>query len=283
MSNKYEVANYQALHQNIVTTKARAELAFYEYCKALNDMKESKAFKAAGYETFAEYTKENFGLEKTQAYVYANLAVKYSKDFLQENGKIGTAKLDLISKLPEEEATEFLKRNNVENITVKQLKRTLAEYKDKKESKATDIYQVEEPVIEIITKEITVDSFGAFVQAKRYEKGYGLKELADKLGISRQGLRHIETGRRSIVKKTAAFYEKLIETLELSNQEISLMYELRDKDMIKLNRLSPEVSNYLSNNTTASKVLHAAAVNNVSEEVWNNILKSIDAIPGKVK
>lgn len=61
------------------------------------------------------------------------------------------------------------------------------------------------------------------------------------------------------------------------------MYELRDKDMIKLNRLSPEVSNYLSNNTTASKVLHAAALNNVSEEVWNNILKSIDAIPGKVK
>lgn len=279
---KYEIANFKQLHQNIVISKARAELAFYEYCKALNDMKESKAYKTAGYETFADYTKENFGIEKTQAYVYANLAVKYSKEFLQENGKIGTAKLDLISKLPEDEAQEFLNNNNVESISVKQLKRTLASYKDKKESVNTEEIDndYEEPIIEIIMDEISINSIGDFIKAKRMDKGFSQKELSEQIGISAGNLGNIECNRRSVVNKPASFYNKLIEVLELNNEDIQKLYEWADKDMFKKSKISSTISNYLATNDYAAMVLRQAANNNISKELWDKFYKMINAIPG---
>lgn len=85
--SKYEVISFEEQHNKIVQAAAKVGLYLYEFCKALSDMKESKAYEAAGYSSFEDYTLRALNIKKSQAYTYVKLANQYSKDFFPVNWK----------------------------------------------------------------------------------------------------------------------------------------------------------------------------------------------------
>ncbi|HRF70697.1 MAG TPA: hypothetical protein PKV66_04635 [Candidatus Pelethenecus sp.] len=275
--SKFEVISFEEQHNKIVQAGTKASLYLYEFCKALSDMKKSKSYETAGYSSFEDYTLRALNIKKSQAYTYVKLANQYSKDFFQSTGKIGVTKLELLAKLPEEEASAFIQENRIEDMSVKEVKRTLATYQDIKEE-ASETIASEEPIVEIVTESILVNSFGTFIKSKRLEKGYSLKTMANKLNMPWQTYQHVEVGDRSLLGKKQSFYTSLIEVLGLSAEEIKELYSWVDKDCIRRKKLAPDLVAYATDNPLINDILRVAKENEVSSSKLQNILKQLQAV-----
>lgn len=249
---------YLEIHDKILKSKSKVELYLYEMCLALKEMHDGKYYLSAGYTTFEAYTVENFNIKKTQAYEYLKLADKRSKDFFQTNGQIGLTKLQLLNSLSEEEAEEFLKDNDIQDMTVKEVKRTFAAYKDKKENSIDATYEdVEDPINDTavinIVHDIPITSFGSFVKNKRLNKGYSIRFLARMLNISHAYLVNIEAGRKGPFNYERC--EVLSKALELTSLEKAEMYDLANKELIAKGRLPEQLRIYLMANQDVSDIL----------------------------
>lgn len=273
--SKYSIVSFEEQHNKIVSTGAKVSLYLYEFCKALNDMKESKAYETAGYSSFEDYTLRALNIKKSQAYTYVKLANQYSKDFFQSTGNIGVTKLELLAKLPEEEATTFIQENCIEAMSVKEVKRTLATYQDKKEEDPT---APEEPILEIVRESMPVDSFGSFIKSKRLDKGYSKKETAKRLGIPVSTYSDAETGHRSLVGKNQSFYSSLIQVLELSKEEIKELYSWADKECSKRKKLANDLVEYALDNPIIGQILRVAKDNHFSTVKLEKVLKQLQAV-----
>ncbi len=276
--SKYDIVSFEEQHNKIVQAAAKVGLYLYEFCKALNEMKISKAYETAGYSSFEDYTLRALNIKKSQAYTYIKLAENYSEEFFQSTGKIGVTKLELLSKLPEEEATAFIQEHHIEDMSVKEVKRTLASYQDKKEEVPETVVPEEEPIVEIVRESIPVDSFGSFVKSKRLDKGYSIGKMARELGMPRQTYSDVETGRRSLLGKKQRFYDELINVLELSEAEIKEMYTWADKDCFKRKKIAPDLVEYAVENPIINEILRAAKDSKVSLAKLQNILKQLKAL-----
>lgn len=275
--SKNDIVSFEERHNRIIQAGTKASLYLYEFCEGLSDMKDSKAYETAGYSSFEDYTLRALNIKKSQAYTYVKIAKKYSKDFFQSTGNIGVTKLELLAKLPEEEASAFIHENRIEDMSVKEVKRTLATYQDKKEE-ASETIASEELIVEIVRESIKVDSFGSFVKSKRLEKGYSLKTMANKLNMPWQTYQHVEVGDRSLLGKSQNFYTSLIEVLELSTEEIKELYSWVDKDCIRRKKLAPDLVAYATDNPLINDILRVAKENEVSSSKLQNILKRLQAV-----
>lgn len=276
--SKYDIVSFKEQHNKIVQAAAKVGLYLYEFCKALNEMKTSKAYESAGYSSFEDYTLRALNIKKSQAYTYIKLSENYSEEFFQSTGKIGVTKLELLAKLPEEEATLFIQEHHIEDMSVKEVKRTLASYQDKKEEKPTEPSASEESIVEIVRDTMPVDSFSSFVKTRRLNKGYTLRDMAKKLEIPIPTYGHVEAGDRSLLRKDQKFYDGLIHVLELSADEIKEMYMWADQDCIKRKKLSPDLVEFAIENPIVNEILRAAKDSRVSEGKLQNILKQIKAL-----
>lgn len=273
--SSYDIVSFQEQHNKIVQAAAKVGLYLYEFCKALNDMKESKSYETAGYSSFEDYTLRALNIKKSQAYTYVKLANQYSKDFFQSTGNIGVTKLELLAKLPEAEATAFIQENHIEYMSVKEVKRTLATYQDKKEEDPTP---PEEPVLEIVRESIPIDSFGSFIKSKRIEKGYSKGQMARALNMPWQTYSDVETGHRGLLGKKQNFYSSIIEVLELSQEEIKELYSWADQECIKRKKLAPDIVEYATTNPIVSQILREAKDNHFSTDQLEKVLKQLQAV-----
>ncbi|MDE7264516.1 MAG: hypothetical protein K2N64_07630 [Anaeroplasmataceae bacterium] len=275
--SKYDVVSFQEQHNKILQAARKVGLYLYEFCKALYDMKASKAYETAGYSSFEDYTLNALNIKKSQAYTYIKLAENYSEEFFQSTGKIGVTKLEILSKLPEEEATAFLQEHHIEDMSVKEVKRTLASYQDKKEEAPAGTV-LEEPIIDIVKKSIPVDSFGSFIKLKRLDKGYSKGQMARALKMPWQTYSDVETGHRGLLGKPQSFYDRLIQVLELSADEMKEMYKWVDKDCIRRKKLAPDLVTYATENPLVNQILRTAMDRNASLSKLQNILKQLQAL-----
>jgi len=276
MNNKKDLAiSFNDAHDKIVQAAAKVGLYLYEFCKALKDMKESKLYLSAGYESFEDYCLRALNIKKSQAYTYLKICDVYSPRFFQSNGKIGITKLELLSALPEDEAEAFIKTNNVENLSVKDVKKTLASYQDKKDlkeiSEAVEIIDIEE-----VEENKIYNSFGAFLKDKRLERGNSLRQCARGVDVPHSYIANIEAGRR--LPHNQAFYNKLIFHLGLTPYEQKEMFILVENEFKAKNKLSPRVVSYLTTNNDISKIITASIDNNLTSEKVNKIIKIIEAL-----
>lgn len=273
--SKYDVVSYDETHGKIVTALVGEFISKYIVGQGLIVMNESKAYKQKGFASFEEYTWETLKMKKSQAYSYMKVAKKYSEEFLQLNGSIGVTKLELLAKLPEAEVKNFIEMHNVESMSVKEVKKTLESYQNKK---VEDPAGSEESTIEIIRESIPVDSFGSFIKSKRLSKGYSLVNMAIKLNMPWQTYQHVESGYRGLLGKKQNFYDGLIQVLELSADEIKKMYMWADQDCIRRKKLAPDLVEYATANPLINDILRAAKESKASSSKLQNILKQLQAV-----
>jgi len=111
-----------SLTRAIIANAQAAQQSLYEVCKGLKEMRDGKLYKELGYSNFEDYTENEVGIKRRQAYTYIQIATGLPTDFVQSTAQIGTEKLALLAKLDEPTREAVTGSVDVENTTVKELR-----------------------------------------------------------------------------------------------------------------------------------------------------------------
>ena len=138
-SSKVEIVeSAEQIHNRICDNFSIVEKTLYEICVDLKNIRDNKHYKTLGYDTFEQYCLENFNLNRRTVYRYISVAENLSNDFvtsMSQNG-VGVTKLDILSRLTDEERTKLVQTIDIEKTTVKELEQ---ESKQMKENRKKDI------------------------------------------------------------------------------------------------------------------------------------------------
>lgn len=132
------------LTRSIIANAQAAQQSLYEVCKGLKEMRDGKLYKELGYTNFEDYTENEVGIKRRQAYTYIQIASGLPSDFVQSTAQIGTEKLALLAKLDEPTRETVTEQVDVESVTVKELREqitALTNDKSKQESEIADLAQ----------------------------------------------------------------------------------------------------------------------------------------------
>ena len=110
------------LTRSIIANAQAAQQSLYEVCKGLKEMRDGKLYKELGYQNFEDYTENEVGIKKVQAYNFVAIASNLSADYVQSIEQIGTTKLALLAKLDEPTREAVTETVDVESVTVRELK-----------------------------------------------------------------------------------------------------------------------------------------------------------------
>ena len=131
----------EALHKQITGFGEVIYQSLYGMCTAIKQMRDSKLYRALGYDTFEAYTEEKLGMKRRQAYTYISIADKLSADFVQSTAQIGIEKLYLLTTTDEETRTEIVQHNDLTETTVRELKAQITALQSAKETAEADAAQ----------------------------------------------------------------------------------------------------------------------------------------------
>ena len=132
------------LTRSIIANAQAAQQSLYEVCKGLKEMRDGKLYKELGYQNFEDYTENEVGIKRRQAYGYISVAENLPEEFVHSSAQIGIKKLELLAKLDEPTRETVLESADIENDTVKELKEqitALTNDKNKQESEIADLAQ----------------------------------------------------------------------------------------------------------------------------------------------
>lgn len=122
------------LHQKIMISAQLATQNIWDMCTALKEMRDGKLYKELGYSNFEDYCQEEFGFTRVNAYKYISIAENIKSQNVNSSLHFGVTKLALLSALSEENQQKITAENDVESISVRELKSKIKELKAANES-----------------------------------------------------------------------------------------------------------------------------------------------------
>ena len=123
----------EALHKQITGYGEVIYQSLYGMCTAIKQMRDSKLYRALGFDTFEAYTEEKLGMKHSQAYRYIAIAEKFAEDSFPSMGKIGMTKLTLLTALTDGQREEITQTVDLESTTVRELREQIATLKEESE------------------------------------------------------------------------------------------------------------------------------------------------------
>lgn len=127
------------MHNNIISSMQTAASAIVTLCENLKRMRDTQSYKAIGFEKFEEYTERACGIKKRQAYNYIQTYERLGSTVLQSNAQLGITKLQLLTEVTAVDRAEFIEENDLENISVSEMKELVA--KTKQQAEQIDLLQ----------------------------------------------------------------------------------------------------------------------------------------------
>lgn len=116
--------------------KIHANLAWsnlMESARCLKQMRDTKLYLELGYETFGDYSQKSLNIKERQAYTYIYAYENLGERFLQSNANLGITKLALLAAVPPLERDEVIEKNDIDGMTVEQVKALVADNNNKGE------------------------------------------------------------------------------------------------------------------------------------------------------
>ena len=138
----------EALHKQITGYGEVIYQSLYGMCTAIKQMRDSKLYRALGFDTFEAYTEEKLGMKHSQAYRYIAIAEKFAEDSFPSMGKIGMTKLTLLTALTNDQREEFTQTVDLESTTVRELREQISALQSAKETAEADAAQARDAVRE---------------------------------------------------------------------------------------------------------------------------------------
>lgn len=121
--------------------------------------------------------------------------------------------------------------------------------------------------------------FGDYILQKRREKEISLRTMAKDLGISVSYLSDLEQGNKmppnSSFDKYKDLIYKIMNYLELDDNDKQLCLEYADGDLVKKGHVSNDITNYMEQTPLASVALRKAKELNCSDDVWKEIIEKL--------
>lgn len=127
------------MHNNIISSMQTAASAMVTLCENLKRMRDTQSYKAIGFEKFEEYTERACGIKKRQAYNYIQTYERLGSTVLQSNAQLGITKLQLLTEVTAVDRADFIESNDLENISVSEMKELVA--KTKQQAEQIDLLQ----------------------------------------------------------------------------------------------------------------------------------------------
>lgn len=134
----------EALHKQITGYGEVIYQSLYGMCTAIKQMRDSKLYRALGYDTFEAYTEEKLGMKRRQAYNYIQIADQLSEDFVQPVAQIGMRKLLMLTALTDEQRTEITETVDLESVTVRELQAQLNALRKEKQTAEAAVTEAKE-------------------------------------------------------------------------------------------------------------------------------------------
>ncbi len=131
------------LHNRILANGKTVQTALIDMCRDLKMMKDKELFRELGFDDFEQYAEQACGIKRRQAYSYIAAYEKLGESFLKENAALGITKLELISQISSYEREEFLEETDVENVSTRELKQQVDEFKNRVEQLTLDLTEKE--------------------------------------------------------------------------------------------------------------------------------------------
>ena len=126
------------LNRRIIVSAQLAQQNLYEMCTGFKEMRDSKLYKELGYTDFGDYCEQETGFKRTQAYSYIAIAEKLPADFVRSSGQIGMKKLELLTRISEDDRAQIAAETDLESTTVKELEQQIKQLRAEKDKAVAD-------------------------------------------------------------------------------------------------------------------------------------------------
>lgn len=110
-----EQQQFKDLHERICYNARQSAQHLIEMAGGIREMRDTKRYKAAGFESFGDYTVNALGIKERQAYNYISVIEKLPDEFIRAHSTIGVTKLALLTSVNEEEREEILKKIDLDS------------------------------------------------------------------------------------------------------------------------------------------------------------------------
>lgn len=127
------------VHAQIVLGAKMVEDGLYQMAKGFKIMRDEKLYKELGYASFEKYCEVETGMNRRNVYKYITIAEKIPEDFVSSKTQIGKEKLLLLAALDDEQRDKIAENTDLENTSVKELKRQIDELTGKNKELREDL------------------------------------------------------------------------------------------------------------------------------------------------
>lgn len=233
-----------SIHQRILTNGKIVQSALLDMCKDLKRMRDEGLYQELGYDTFEDYSEQACGIKQRQAYSYISAYEKLGERYMQENASLGITKLELISQISSYEREEFLEKNDVEELSTRELKKQVEEFKNQieqltfnfenaskeNEELTQQLKDIQDNMVDsTITAEIDTESIkdavSKAVEEAKAETADEINKLKNQLKEQQAKVKAAEDSKKAEIKKATA------EANEKANKKIDkLLKEKSDAD-----------------------------------------------------
>lgn len=118
------------LHTQIMQHGKTAATAMVEFSRGLKRMRDEKLYEALGCTSFDVYVDEVVGIGQRQAYTYIRALEQLGPSLMEEQAHLGITKLEILAQVYAVDRAAFLEENNVEEMSVKEMRELTAKLKD---------------------------------------------------------------------------------------------------------------------------------------------------------
>lgn len=110
-----EEQQFKDLHERICYNAQKSAEHWVQMAYDIKEMRETKRYKAAGFEDFGDYTADALGIKERQAYNYISVIEKLPEGFVRAHASIGVTKLALLTSVSDEEREEILESIDIDS------------------------------------------------------------------------------------------------------------------------------------------------------------------------
>lgn len=178
-----EEREFVEVHKQIVSCGEMAGRYFVEMCHKIKQMRDGKLFRAAGFETFGEYTETALKIKERQAYNYAKAADDFTEKYLEDHAVLGITKLGYLAKLTDAEREEVEEKVDLEEASTSDVKEAVqAALRERDEAKKQlDIFAEENESLkaELAERESGQDDLQKAYEEKKAELEEAKKQTAE--------------------------------------------------------------------------------------------------------
>jgi hypothetical protein len=129
------------VHAQIILGAKMVENGLYQMAKGFKAMRDEKLYKELGYDTFEMYCEVETGLSRMQVYNYIRIADRIPEtEFVNSSlQNLGVKKLSLLAALDDDQREEIAENTDLEQTSVKELKKQIDELTGKNKELTEDL------------------------------------------------------------------------------------------------------------------------------------------------